>query len=65
MASIPKLPGIINTRWRDEPRSEVLALACAHASRWLQDMRGQEERFEQWFGQAKVLQGEYKLLTKH
>lgn len=30
----------------------------------LEDMRGQEERFEQWFGQAEVLQGEYKLLAK-
>lgn len=41
----------------------VSALASLKSA--LQDMRGQEERFEQWFGQAKVLQGEYKLLTKH
>lgn len=40
----------------------VSALASLKSA--LEEMRGQEERFEQWFGRAKVLQGEYKLLAK-
>jgi hypothetical protein len=40
----------------------VSALASLKSA--LEDMRGQEERFEQWFGRAKVLQGEYTLLAK-
>jgi GTP-binding protein EngB required for normal cell division len=40
----------------------ISALASLESA--LEDMRGQEERFGQWFGQAKVLQGEYKLLAK-
>lgn len=40
----------------------VSALASLKSA--LEDMRGQEGRFEQWFCQAKVLQGEYKSLAK-